>query len=97
MRHAGGGAGNECRTRRGYSTESAQTGDALLDPVGGLLHRPVLPKGVHNEAEDGDADTRVSDVKRRPGMREREVEVEEEEINDVAVQETVGEVAENPG
>ena len=52
---------------------------------------------MNDEENDGDADTGIGHVERRPGMREGHMQVEEQEIDDVAVKQPVGEIAENAG
>src|SRR6476646_10798233 len=48
---------------------------------------------MNHETDDGHANAGVGHIKCRPGMRERNVKVEEEEIDDVAVDQTVGEIS----
>jgi hypothetical protein len=47
---------------------------------------------VNDEANDGDENARVGYIEGRPGMRERHVQIEKSEIDDVTVEETVGQV-----
>ena len=52
-----------------------------------------MPEGMNNKTKHGHTDARVGHVESGPGMRERHVKIEKGEINDVAVHETVGQVA----
>jgi hypothetical protein len=52
---------------------------------------------VEDEAENRDEDAGIRDVKRRPGVRERDVKIEERKIDDMTVPETIGEIAHNTG
>ena len=54
-------------------------------------------KRMDNEENDGDADARIGDVEGRPRMRQRHVEIEEEKINHVPVEETIGQIPEDAG
>jgi hypothetical protein len=48
---------------------------------------------MHDEAADGDEDARIGHVEGRPGMSEWHVQIEEREVDDVTVEEAVGQVA----
>lgn len=60
-----------------------------------LLFR--LLERMNDEADHGDADAGVGHVKRGPRVRERDVQIEEQEIDDMTVQETIGEVSHDAG
>ena len=46
---------------------------------------------------DGDANAGVGHVKGRPGMRERNMQIEEQKIDDVTVEQTVGQISQDSG
>ena len=48
---------------------------------------------MNYETNDCHANAGVGHVECRPGMRERNMQVEEQEINDVAVDQTVSEIS----
>src|SRR5258708_3833190 len=48
---------------------------------------------MNDEAEDRDENAGVRDIEGRPGMRERHMQIEQCEIDDVAVEKAVGQVA----
>ena len=48
---------------------------------------------MNDEATDGDEDAGVGHVEGRKRMRERNVQIEKREIDDVAVNEAVGQVS----
>ncbi len=52
---------------------------------------------MNDKAEDGDADARIGDVEGGKGIGESDMQIEKQEINDMAVEEAVGEVTENAG
>ena len=52
---------------------------------------------MNDETNDGDADAGIGDVEGGPGMGERHVKIEEREIDDVAVHETIRQVAQDSG
>ena len=52
---------------------------------------------MRRRPDDGDADARVGHVKGRPGIGEADVEIKEQKIDDMTVEEAVGQVAENTG
>jgi hypothetical protein len=51
---------------------------------------------MHDEAADGDEDAGVGHVESGPGMREWHVKIEEREIDDVTMEEAVGQVPHDP-
>jgi len=63
------------------------------------VNRPTLDRlrrslfraeGIDDEEHDGDANARVCNVEGRPGMREWDVQIEEQKIDHVSVEKTVG-------
>ena len=58
---------------------------------------PRIAEGIDHEAGHGDADAGIGDVKGRPGIGEADMEIEEEKIDHVSVEESIGEIAQNPG
>lgn len=52
---------------------------------------------MDNEAKHGDTDAGVSHVERRPGMGQRDVQVEKQKVDHVAMHEPIGQVPENAG
>ena len=70
--------------RRGYSALSTASLRWFLERV-------------DNEADHRNADAGVGDVKRRPRVRERDVQIEEQKIDDMTVEETIGEVSHDAG
>src|ERR1041385_5701070 len=56
-----------------------------------------VAEGINHEADDRDADAGIGDVEGRPRVGEAHVQVKKEEIDDVAVEEAVGEIAEHAG
>ena len=52
---------------------------------------------MNDKENNCDADTGIGHVERRPRMREGHMQIEEREIDDVTVEETVREVAHDPG
>ncbi len=54
-----------------------------------------LSQSLDDEAKDRHADAGIGNVKGGPGMGKGHVQIEEEEVDDVAVQETIGQVAED--
>src|SRR6478672_2307451 len=68
-----------------------------IQPSGGTLRCLRIAEGVDHKADDRDADTGIGHVKGRPWVRKRQVQIEEQKIDDMTVQETVGEVAKDAG
>jgi len=63
-----------------------------------ICHRGFpLEERREDEEAGGGADATVGHIEGRPWIREPHVQVEEEEIHDVAVGQPVGKIAENPG
>lgn len=58
---------------------------------------PILQERMDHKTADGDADAGVGDIKGGPGMSQRHVEIEEEEIDDVPMQQAVGQVTKHAG
>ena len=56
-----------------------------------------LLQRMHDETADRNEDAGIGYVERGPGMRERHVQIEEREVDDVAVKEPISEVAHDPG
>ena len=56
-----------------------------------------LSKRMNDKAADRDADAGVGDIKRRPGMRERNVQIEEQKIDHVTVKQAIGQVSHDAG
>ena len=52
---------------------------------------------MDDETKYRDADARIGHIKRGPGMSERDVKIEEEEIDHPRVHETVGQISEDAG
>ena len=52
---------------------------------------------MNDEENDGDADTGIGHVERRPGMREGHMQVEEQKIDHVTVKQAVSEISEHAG
>jgi len=52
---------------------------------------------MNYEGHDRDADARVGDIECGPGVRERDMQIDQQEIDDVAVEETIGEISHNAG
>ena len=48
---------------------------------------------MNDEAGDGDEDARIGNIERRPWMSQRHMQIEEREIDDVTVEEPVGQVS----
>jgi hypothetical protein len=59
--------------------------------------RLLVSERVDDEAENCDADAAVGDIEGGKRMRERHVQIEEEEVDHVAVRETIGQVAHHTG
>ena len=93
-----GSRGRSSDFPRGPSTPLHLARDAESnESQSGLLFR--LLERVNDKAHDRDADAGIGDVKRGPRAknRQRYVQVEEEEIDDVSVEETIGEVSHYAG
>ena len=52
---------------------------------------------MNYETHDRDADAGVGDIERGPGIRERDVQIDEQEIDDMAVEKTIGQVSHYAG
>ena len=52
---------------------------------------------MNDEKEDRDANAGIRHVESRPGMSQRDVQIEQQKINDVAVQQPIGQIPKNPG
>jgi hypothetical protein len=48
---------------------------------------------MNDETDHGDEDAGIGDVKGGPGVGERDVQIEQGEVDDVTVEKTIGEVA----
>ena len=71
-----------------------------LDPqrlTGRFRRLPRIAEGINHEAGDRGADTGVGDVKGRPRVREGDVQIKEQEIDDVTVEQAVGQISEDAG
>src|SRR5437588_6880814 len=53
------------------------------------------PQGVNDETKDRDANTGIGDVKRRPRMSKRHMQIEEQKIDNVSVTKTIGQISKN--
>ena len=51
---------------------------------------------MNDETNNCHANAGVGHIKRRPGVRERNMQIEEQEIDDVTVDQTVGEISKQP-
>ena len=52
---------------------------------------------MNDKEKNGDADTGIGHVERRPGMREGHMQIKEQEIDHVTVKEAVGQISEHAG
>ena len=55
---------------------------------------------MNDEENDCNADAGIGHIKCRPGMKNRRrirAEIEQQEIDDVAVKQSIGQITENPG
>ena len=52
---------------------------------------------MNDETENRDTDTGVGYIKGRPGMGEGDVQIEKKKVDNMTVQQTIGEIAENAG
>ena len=50
---------------------------------------------MNDEENDGDTDAGIGHIERRPRMREREVQVEQEKIDHVAVKQAISQVSQH--
>src|SRR5438552_17566409 len=60
-----------------------------------LRRRFLLSKRVNDKENNGDADTGIGHVERRPRMRERHMQIEQQKIDQVPVQQSVSQIPEN--
>ena len=52
---------------------------------------------MNDKQNDGNRNTGIGDVERRPGMCVRNVQIEEEKIDDVPINKAVGKIPQNTG
>ncbi len=56
-----------------------------------------MTKGMNDKTNYRDRDAGIGDIECRPGMSKRKMQIEEEKINNVSVEETIGQVPEDAG
>src|SRR4051812_2746818 len=56
----------------------------------------LLPERMDDKAEDSDADAGVGHIECGPGMSQRDMQIEEQEIDDMTVQQPVRQISEDP-
>jgi len=56
-----------------------------------------MAKGMNDKTNYRDGDAGISDIERRPGMSERNMQIEKKEIDNVSVEKAVGKIAEDAG
>ena len=54
-------------------------------------------EGVKDEEDDRDTDAGIGDVEGGPGVGQRNVQIDEQKVDDVTVEETVGEISHYAG
>src|SRR5436190_10013807 len=57
----------------------------------------LLPKRVNDKQHYRNRDTRIGDVKRRPGIGEADVQIKKEKIDYVSVKQAICQISQNPG
>ena len=62
-----------------------------------LLEPSSFAQRMNDEADDRDADARIRHIKSRPGMRERNMQIEKQKIDYMTVHQAVGEISEHAG
>ncbi len=56
----------------------------------------LLPKRVNDKQHYRNRDTRIGDVKRRPGIGEADVQIKKEKIDYVSVKQAICQISQNP-
>jgi hypothetical protein len=81
-------------------TDSLSKSGSLPDPAGTLFasaYAFLLPKRVNNKQHHRNRDTRIGDVKRRPGIGEANVQIKKKKVDHVSVKQAICQISQNPG
>ena len=81
-------------------TASVWKSGSLPDPAGRLFSGAcafLLPKRLNDKQHHRNRDTRIGDVKRRPGIGEADVQIKKEKIDYVSVKQAICQISQNPG
>src|SRR5215831_9717286 len=57
----------------------------------------LFPKRMNDKQHDRNRDTRIGDVKRRPGIGVADVKIKKEKVDHVSVKQTICQISQNPG
>src|SRR5438105_1767176 len=55
------------------------------------------PQRVNDETENGDANAGIGDIEGRPRVSKRDMQIEEQKIDNMSVTETIGQIPKNAG
>jgi hypothetical protein len=81
-------------------TASLSKSGSLPDPAGTLFAGAcafLLPKRLNDKQHYRNRNTRIGNVKRRPGIGVADVQIKKEEVDHVSVKQAICQISQNPG